>query len=370
MLPLRHFRRLSPAAIAMRSIRLFVLGTLLVVLATAVTFTADPASTAMASAATRWLDGLTAAQKQQAQFALDSAEWTRWHFIPSGPPPAFPRIGLTIKDMAPAQRELAHALLKTGLSQRGYLTATQIMELETTLGAMEAEMRARGERTPFVRDRELYFFSIFGTPAASGTWGWRVEGHHISLHFTVVNGTVTVSTPTFFGANPAEVMAGDKKGLRVLGALEDPARQLVTSLTDAQRAQAIVPGDAPNDILTTTKVPAEPLTPGGLPATAMTAPQRQLLTTIIEAYTSQMQADVAAVRQAHLRKAGADAITFAWAGGTARGQKHYYRVQGPTFLIEFDNTQNDGNHVHSVWRDFAGDFGRDLLREHLQRDHQ
>jgi hypothetical protein len=350
---------------------------LCVLLVSASLFSAEPASATMAAAADRFLGSLTPEQKQKAQFAFDSDERLHWHFIPTGPAPtAFPRNGLTIKEMQPAQRALAHDLLKAGLSQRGYLTATQIMELETTLGAIEAAAVANAPagtpppRLTFVRDPERYFWSIFGTPSARGTWGWRVEGHHVSLQFTIVNGSVTVSAPTFFGSNPAEVREGDKKGLRVLGFQEDPARALVESLDPTLRAKAVVSTTAPNDIVSMVKVPAERLMPAGVTMPELSPAQRAMVTGLIEAYAGQMAPDVAALRMEKLRRAGTDAITFAWAGDVQRGQKHYYRIQGPTFLIEYDNTQGNGNHVHSVWRDFDGDFGRDLLREHLAADHR
>jgi hypothetical protein len=197
-----------------------------------------------------------------------------------------------------------------------------------------------------------------------------VEGHHVSLQFTIVKGAVTVSTPTFFGSNPAEVRDGERKGLRVLGFEEDPARSLLNALRPDQRAKAVLSAEAPGDIVTMTTFPIDPLTPSGIASSELDSAQRELLMSIVNAYVSLMTPDVAALRLANLRKAGTEKIAFAWAGEGQRGKKHYYRVQGPTFLIEYDNTQNDGNHVHSVWRDFAGDFGRDLLREHLQNDHQ
>jgi hypothetical protein len=244
------------------------------------------------------------------------------------------------------------------------------MELESVLKALEAAERAAAPQPPrgqiLERDPEKYFFSIFGTPSAKETWGWRVEGHHVSLHFTVVNGTLVASSPTFFGSNPAEVREGPKKGLRILGAEEDAARALLQSLDPAQRTTAIVNATAPGDMVTMNTLDIKPLSPVGLAAAAMTAPQRELLMKLLEVYIGKMAADIAADRLARVRKAGVEQIAFAWAGETERGKKHYYRVQGPTFLIEYDNTQNDGNHIHSVWRDFNGDFGRDLLREHLR----
>jgi len=328
---------------------------------------AERSSTAMATAATKFVDSLTPEQRRQATFAFTSDERTRWHFIPTE---MFPREGLLVREMTPAQRALAHDLLRAGLSQRGYMTATQIMDLETVLGAIEAAQRARGTSAEAARalerDPGKYFFSIFGTPSAKETWGWRIEGHHISLHFIIVNGTLVAAAPTFFGSNPAEVRDGPKKGLRILGAEEDAARALLESLDVTQRAKAIIKTDAPGDLLTMANVKIDPLSPDGIAASAMNANQRALLTKLIDVYAGYMAADIAAARVERLKKAGEERIAFAWAGPVERGQKHYYRVQGPTFLIEYDNTQNDGNHIHSVWRDFDGDFGEDLLREHLR----
>jgi len=337
---------------------------------------AERSASSIQSAATKFVASLTPEQRQKASFAFDSDERMRWHFIPTGTAQGrWPRYGLLIKEMSDAQRKLAHDLLKASLSQRGYLTASSIMDLETVLGALEAAQRAAAPPraggappppAPIVRDSEGYFFSVFGTPSAKDPWGWRVEGHHVSLHFTIVNGTLLASSPTFFGSNPAEVREGPKKGLRILGAEEDTARDLVMSLDATQREKAVVDKVAPNDMLTMANVDIKPLSPAGLMADAMTATQREQLMKILDVYIGFMPADVAAERLARVKKAGVEKIGFVWAGPVERGQKHYYRVQGPTFLIEYDNTQNDGNHIHSVWRDFNGDFGRDLLREHLK----
>lgn len=343
----------------MRAPRLLAFVGALSILASVSMFGADPAASSMAAAANRFVASLTPEQKQKALFAFENDERLRWHFIPTE---MFARNGLTVKEMTAAQREAAHALLRTGLSQHGYAAATTIMSLENVLRVIETNGQ-------FVRDPERYFLSIFGSPSAAGTWGWRVEGHHISLQFTVVKGAVTVSAPTFFGSNPAEVRDGERKGLRVLGFEEDPARALLNSLTPAQRSKAVLSAQAPGDILTMNKLPIDPLTGGGIKASELDAAQRTALTTIIEAYTGLMAPEVGTLRLAAVRKAGLDSVSFAWAGEAERGKKHYYRVQGPTFLIEYDNTQNDGNHVHSVWRDFAGDFGRDVLREHVSAGH-
>jgi hypothetical protein len=242
------------------------------------------------------------------------------------------------------------------------------MDLETILGALEAAQRsgASGQQSDvFLRNPEGYFFSVFGMPSPRGAWGWRVEGHHVSLNFTVVNGTFVAATPSFFGSNPAEVRDGPRKGLRILAAEEDSARSLLGVLDASQRAKAIIAQAAPGDIQTMNALSIDMLSPAGIVAAELTPVQREHLLKLIDVYASAMAPDLASDRLAKLKKAGVEKIAFAWAGDTERGKRHYYRVQGPTFLIEYDNTQNDANHIHSVWRDFEGDFGRDLLREHL-----
>ena len=325
---------------------------------------ADRSPAAMADAAAKLLASLTADQRRDATFPFDSSEREHWGFVPSE---MFPRNGLILGRMSEPQRRLAHDLLRSGLSQRGYLTASSIMELEAVLHEIEnAGDAPRPGTTRLARDPVKYYFSVFGTPSPKGTWGWRVEGHHVSLNFTVVSGSLVASAPSFFGSNPAEVRAGPKKGLRILAAEEDTARALLMALDEAQRGKAIISQAAPNDIATANAVTVTPLAAAGIQAAELRPNQRELLMKVVDAYVSAMASDLAEDRMARLRKAGLDAIAFAWAGDVERGKRHYYRVQGPTFLIEYDNTQNDANHIHSVWRDFQGDFGRDLLREHLR----
>jgi hypothetical protein len=346
--------------------RWWLLGLAGVSLAAGSMIAADRSASTMATAATKFLAGLTPEQRQKAALSFEGDERFKWHFVPA--PPTFERRGLLIKDMSADQRKLAHDLMKAGLSQRGYLTASSIMDLENVLGALETAERAAAGRQGggIVRDPERYFVTVFGNPSARDPWGWRVEGHHVSLHFTVVNGTLVASSPSFFGSNPAEVREGPKKGLRILGSEEDAARALLQALDATQRAKAIFDPKAPGDMITMANVDINPLSPSGITADALNPAQRDLLMKLIDVYTGFMAPDLAADRTAKLKKAGIEKIGFAWAGETERGKKHYYRIQGPTFLVEYDNTQNDGNHVHSVWRDFQGDFGRDLLREHLK----
>lgn len=342
-------------ATAGMALALVLLGTVVAGLATS----AQRASARMVTAANEFLDALTPEQRARAVFALDNTtERTRFNFVPTE---AFVRNGLVLREMSGPQRDLAHELLKSGLSDRGYLTYTQIMALEDILKVLEQPAR-------FERDKDKYFLTIFGTPADKGTWGWRFEGHHISLHFTMLDGR-PVASPAFAGTNPAEVRDGPEKGKRVLGEQEDAGRALLMALDEAQRATAMISAVAPNEILTGNQVDIQPLSPEGIKASAMTQTQREALIHVLDSFVDLMAPEIAAERMARVADAGTGNIAFAWAGGVERGQKHYYRVQGPTFLIEFDNTQNDGNHVHSIWREFKDDFGRDLLREHIGADH-
>jgi TonB family protein len=308
----------------------------------------------MAETANKFIASLTPEQKAKASFEFGDAQRFDWHFIPRD------RKGVPLKDLDENQRKLAMEFMKSGLGAAGYQTATTIMSLEPVLAQME------GPNRRFPRDPELYYFSIFGTPSAKDPWGWRVEGHHVSLNFTVVKGELVSNTPLFFGANPAEVREGERKGLRALAGAEDKGRDLITALDEKQRAVAIFDKTAPGDIISMNKRKADPLNPEGVSAGQLNKEQKALLEKLLDEYLSRMPQDIADERSKKLRAAGFDKIYFAWAGGINKGDPHYYRIQGPTFLVEYDDTQNNANHIHSVWRDFNGDFGDDLLREHYR----
>ena len=309
----------------------------------------------MVDGADQFLMSLSDGERGRATWAFEADERERFHFVPDE---AYERYGFPLKDMSGEQRGLAHALLATGLSQSGHMTANEIIELEAVL-----QERERGEQ--FSRDPDLYYVSVFGTPSTDGTWAWRFEGHHLSLHFTIVDGAITVSTPTFLSASPAEVMEGSRAGLRPLGDLEDAGRALLASLDATQRGITILDDVAPTNIVRGVESAPDPLSPVGIEASALTPEQQDLLMEIVEFYTVRMADDIAALRRAKVEDDGIENLTFAWAGGTEYGDVSYFRVQGPSFLIEFDHTQRDPNHIHSGWRDFDGDFGRDVLREHL-----
>ena len=317
---------------------------------------AAKAAREMAGAARNLWAALSADQKGKIGFDFKDDLRHDWHFIPR------PRKGLPLKEMSGEQKALASALLASGLSQSGYIKAETIISLEQILASVE-------QGTGPVRDTELYFFNIFGNPDSLGSkepWGWRVEGHHLSLNFTIVGDKGAVGGPTFLGTNPAEVKAGPRQGLRILGEEEDLARKLVKSLDDAQHKKAVVQEEAPKDILSLAARKATPLQPAGIMMTDLNAEQKEALNAIVVLYAERLRPELAGNDLGKILKAGVDKIGFAWAGGLERGMPHYYRIQGPTFLIEYDNTQNNANHVHSVWRDFDGDFGEDLLKKHYE----
>ena len=311
----------------------------------------------MAHAANALWGALSPDQQAKAAFPFEDQERFNWHFIPRQ------RKGLTWKEMTPGQQPLAHALLASGLSSHGYMQAEMIMSLEDVLKVLE-----QGKNGPR-RDPENYAFSVFGTPGENSTWGWRFEGHHVSLNFTIARGKAAVAGPVFFGSNPAEVREGPRKGLRVLAVEEDVGFELIRGMNVEQQKKAIIQADAPNEIITGNHRKADPGPPAGIVASDLNPQQKKLLMTLVEHYAYRLRSELADEDLEKIDKAGFEKIHFAWAGALEPGTGHYYRIHGPTFLIEFDNTQNDANHIHTVWRDAANDFGEDLLRQHYDRDH-
>jgi Protein of unknown function (DUF3500) len=311
------------------------------------------------AAATQFLESLTADQRAKATLEFEDANRFDWHYIPR----PGQRKGLPLKEMTPAQRQAAQKLLSTALSAKGVKQSNQIMN------DLELVLRGEGPNPNMGRDPEMYYFTVFGTPGGKTAWGWRVEGHHLSQNFTIANGTLSSWTPDFYGANPAEVMEGSRKGLRVLAAEEDKAFALLHALDAQQKQTAVVEQTVPNDMITTNARRVNPLSPDGLPASRMTQSQQKLLRELLDEYTSRMVDEIAAERMRRINAAGFDKVAFVWIGADALHEPHYYRIQGPTFLIEFDNVQSTGNHIHSVWRDFNGDFGDDVLKSHYQTAH-
>ena len=312
----------------------------------------DEAAADMTEGAGQLLRSLTPELKSQVSLPFDSDERFNWHYVPRD------RKGVPFKAMTPAQRRLADSLLTTGLSHRGMRKALDIMYLDQIL--FEREERP-------IRDPELYYISLFGEPGKSGHWGWRVEGHHLSLNFTIEDGRLVSASPAFLGANPAIVKGGAQDGMRVLADEEILGRELLHAFAEKDRVRVIISSDAPRDIVTEASRRAEIGKPAGLSYVEMSPDQRKAVVQVVSFYADRMRPEIAQVEMRRIEEAGFDRIHFAWAGGASVGEPHYYRIHGPTFLIEYDNTQNDANHIHTVWRDLEDDFGGvDVLAAHYR----
>jgi hypothetical protein len=312
-----------------------------------------PPATAMLAAVRAFLATLEPAQKAKAVLPFNSEERFHWFYTP------VTRKGISLKELNAMQREAGLALLRVSLSEQGYGKTQAIRKLEELLRELEQQ------RGP-ARDPDLYFFTFFGEPSADGAWGWRYEGHHCSQNWTTLSGKLIASSPQFFGANPAEVRDGPLKGTRVLSAEEDLGRALAKSLSKAQRTNGIISSSAPTDILTSNQRKAAIQEDKGVAYSELSKEQQGTLLALMEVYLGAQPQAQSRERLDKIRRAGFDQIKFAWMGGLEPGEGHYYRVQGTTFLIEYDNTQNNANHIHCVWRDFNGDWGEDLLAEHYQ----
>jgi len=327
---------------------------------------ADPDDSGlMSSAARNFLTSLDDAGRAKCKFAFDSDERLNWHFVPKA------RNGIRFTDLAPSQSVLAHAFLASAFSSHGMVKLGTIMSLESVL--LEMESKTDPARATAMRVPGNYYLSFFGEPAADKPWGWRLEGHHISVNATVINGEVLVSTPIFLGVNPEEVREGPFTGLRALAVEQDLGRALLLQLDDAQKAKAILDPVAPPDVFSGNKRKVEfEDPPKGLAFAEMNEAQRATLHTLIDEYLSLMAPYLHERRRekvAAMKPADWDAVRFAWMGSAEPGQGNYYRIQAREFLIEFDNTQNNANHSHTTWRDYNGDFGLDLLAIHHQNDH-
>ena len=339
----------------------------------------------MTEAAAAWLEALSPDQRAKASFAFDDeAERTNWAYFPRR------HQGLPLLEMDVRQQKLSHALIACSLSLPAYAKATAIMALESVLNEIEQR------RADQMRDPGRYFVSVFGAPGRAA-WGWRLEGHHVSLSFTIIEGQIVAPTPIFLGANPAEVRHGHAIATRPCAEEEDAARELLLSLNTDQHLTAVICDSAPPDIIVSNapRVPDACLPgevapsmfsarfdsmsrdshaalafdiarPRGIAAAALDAGQRKLLSELVDVYTDRLPGPLAQIERAKIDIAS---IYFAWAGKDKPRRPHYYRLQGPSFLVEYDNAQDEANHVHAVWRDPARDFGYDALRDHIQQAH-
>jgi hypothetical protein len=335
----------------------------------------NPAVQKMTAAAQEYLNTLSPQLKNKAMIPFDAwEERSNWHFIPTLTPSSpislqrnlHERRGVSIREMNYEQRLAAHALLHSALSTQGYLKATGIMFLEEVLRATETAL-GTDPKIVALRDPELYFFTIFGKPSEDAPWGWRVEGHHLSLHFASPTNELVATTPMFMGTNPAVVSHGTHAGASVLAAEGGIARELLKSLNNQQLAQAIIEATAPQNIVTGNSRKVSLGRPVGIPASKLIGAPRELLIRLVQEYINNWRSDFADRELKRITSFGVERIHFAWAGSTEPGKPHYYRIHSPKLLIEYDNTQDNVNHIHTVYRDLENDFGIDMLRQHYKK---
>ena len=307
------------------------------------------------SSALTCINSLDSIQKAKSVFPFDEMSRYDWNYLP---PSLIPRKGVCLKDLNSTQKNNIYALLKSFLSDKGFSRTKDIMDNEYYLKELEPNMI---HRIP-----ENHFVAFYGNPGKDSVWGWKFSGHHIALNFTIVNGKLAY-TPIFFGIYPAVIKDGQNKGRRIIKDEEDIGFELINMLTSEQKLKAIFQLKAFNDIVTSNSSQVGPLAPVGIVAKDLTFQQKNILNKLIACYLSSMPTEIAEMRMKRIVSEDFNQIRFGWAGGLITGEPHYYRIQGKTFLIEFDNTTHNANHIHIVWRDFNGDFGVDLLNDHYKK---
>jgi hypothetical protein len=296
--------------------------------------------------------------RTQAQFKFEDVERFDWHYVPRG------RNGVSLHDLTQPQLDAAINLLKASLSVQGFRKATDVMGLESVL----REVEGRGADDIY-RDPKKFYFTIFGAPSKDSVWGWRLEGHHISLNFSTLKNKIESATPSFFGSNPATIPSGRRKGEQILKDESALGFSLVNSLSSAQLQAAVVADNAYSDILSENKRKATALSPKGIAYTELSEQQKKIFMSLLDVYIKNYELGFSTTLMNKIKAAGIENLSFAWAGSLKPSRGHYYRIQGPMLLIEFDNTQNNANHIHSVVRDLTNDFAEDILREHYQKEH-
>ncbi|MBN4070129.1 DUF3500 domain-containing protein [Olleya sp. AH-315-F22] len=333
-----------------KKITIITLTLVITILLTFCLFTETPAM--------KFLNSLTEDQRVKVQLPFDHSSKTFWHFFPSS---MIPREGIQILDMSVNQKNLLNNLLQSFLSETGYIKTRKIMDLENIL------LEITGDTV--MRNPEKYSVAFYGNPEKDSLWAWSFEGHHLSLNFTVVNNNISIA-PRFLGASPATILSGERKGERTLDKEEDLGFELINSLSEEQKTVAIFRQQPLPEIVTFNSTSVEPLNPVGIKFGELSPSQQMIFLELIDEYLSTMLFEQAERRMQNIKNENINLLRFGWAGGVTIGQGHYYRIQGKSFLIEFDNTQRNANHIHTVWRDFDGDFGRDLIREHYKNsDH-
>ena len=315
----------------------------------------------MTAAATAFVNSLTADQKPFTLFPFDSDERYNFHYFPIND-----RKGLPLDKMTAAQKTSAFDLLRTALTDETVKKVTDIIELEVLL--KELEKRAADDE---FRDPGKYYLAIFGTPGVKSIWGWRFEGHHVSFNFSSQDNMIVSGTPGFLGSNPAIVPHGPQKGKEILKTEKTMAVAFLRSLSTEQLKLAIVDSVAPDEIITGNKRKAMIEDAGGISYSKLNKSQQEHLLRLVQLYVYRYKKPFAENMLKAIQRAGFDKLKFVWAGHTETGpgHPHYYRIQGPTIIIEYDNTQGNANHVHTVVRDLERDYGGDQLLEHYRRGH-
>lgn len=305
-----------------------------------------------------FIKSLTQEQTEKCVYAFTNNIREIWSFLPGA---MMPRPGLKLSDLNQNQRELLFNLLQTSLSEVGYKKVQQIIDLENVLAELEGNKD--------FRNADNYFVSFYGSPVKDSLWAWSFEGHHLSFKFTITpNGTSVV--PRFMGASPAKILSGPREGERTLIKEEDFGIQLIQSMTTEQKEKTIFRKDPYFDIVTQNAIEVTPLKTVGIQMKELDKVQRAILEKLILEYLATLPANLAEERFIKIKGDNFESIRFAWAGSTNPKEGHYYRIQGESFLVEFDNFLNNANHIHTVWREFEGDFGRDLILEHYKNvDH-
>ncbi len=312
------------------------------------------------TAANTFLTSLDANSKAAASYSLDDPERFNWHFVPRE------RKGACFRNFNEKQRAAALAFIRASLGETGYSKATQIMALELVLREIEGLGLNNLRRDPL-----NYYITIFGNPSKDKPWAWRLEGHHVAFNFASANNEIVSSTPHFFGSNPGTIPSGAEKGKQILKQETDGGFALIGSLSAEQKAKAVISETAYPDILSFNSRKATLPEAPGISYKDLTPEQQKKLLELLDVYVKDYQLGFAKKLMDKIRASGIENLSFAWAGsqfpGTPAG--NYYRIQGPMLLIEYDNTQNNGNHVHTTVRDLTNDFAEDILKEHYQREH-
>jgi hypothetical protein len=318
-------------------------------------------NSSFAALANQFSNSLSQEQRSKALYEFSDDERYNWHFIPKKN-----RKGILLSELSEKQKELAFALLKSYLSDKGFQQTKEIIQLELVL--QQLENRSKDD---WYRDPGNYSFIFFGQPSDKGAWGWRFEGHHISFNFSTLHNKITSGTPGFMGANPAIVLSGPQKGKQVLKDEAELGFMLLGSFNPQQLTKAVMSNEAPGDIITSASRKAMIEKPQGILYKELNREQQKLFLQLLSVYIHRYTKTFAAEMMQEIEQAGLENLQFTWAGARERaiGKPHYYRIQGPTIIIEFDNTQNNANHVHTVVRDLKHDFGGDELLQHYQKGH-